>query len=484
MDKKMLCELLDAKAKYLNQLSDEIWETPELAFTEQHSANVLIQALKQEGFEVTVPVAGIGTAFTGRFGSGKPVIGFLGEFDALSSLNQRAGISEKQADDPGGCGHGCGHNNLGVGSLAAAMGAKAYLEAAGKPGTVVYYGCPGEEGGSGKAFMAREGIFDELDCAFCWHPGTTNSVTSGSSLANYQILYSFKGVSAHAAGAPHLGRSALDAVELMNIGVNFLREHVIQEARMHYAIINSGGISPNVVQPTADVLYLLRAPVASQVQEIYERVNDIAKGAALMTGTSVEIKFIKACSNTVLNSTLEKLLFDNMNQIPLPEYTQEDYAFAKAINESVENRTPVFEKLMKKTSSEEIIQFLKDHEGRDINDFIVPLIHSEQAGGGSTDVGDVSWVCPTAQISTATWASATPGHSWQIVAQGKSELAHKSTLYAGKVLAGAAIDLFENPELIQKAKDEKAKETGWCRILLPHSQGCTTNANGKDVNFT
>ena len=479
MDKKSVCSLLDAKYESLNKLSDAIWETPELAFTEHRSAEVLLQALKTEGFQITSPVAGIETAFSGRYGSGKPVIGFLGEFDALSSLDQRAGTAEKASDNPGGCGHGCGHNNLGVGSLAAAIGVKAYLESTGKPGTVIYYGCPGEEGGSGKAFMAREGVFDELDCAFCWHPGTTNAVTSGSSLANYQVLYSFKGVSAHAAGAPHLGRSALDAVELMNVGVNFLREHVIPEARMHYAITNSGGFSPNVVQPAADVLYLLRAPVTSQVQEIYERVNDIARGAALMSGTSVEIKFIKACSNTVLNLTLEKVLFDNLNEIPLPEYTPEDYAFAKAINDSVENRSPVFDRLIKKTNSEEIIQFLKAHEGRDINDFIIPFIHSEQAGGGSTDVGDVSWVCPTAQISTATWASSTPGHSWQIVAQGKSALSHKSTLYAGKVMAGAAIDLLENPELIQKAKDEKARKLNGAGYTCPIPKDVKPTPMGK-----
>ncbi len=481
MDKKTISALLDQKAGFLNSLSDQIWENPELAFTEHASAHVLIQALEQEGFQVSAPIAGVETAFSGRFGSGKPVIGFLGEFDALSSLNQRAGVSEKAADQPGGCGHGCGHNNLGVGSLAAAIGVKAYLEATGKPGTVIYYGCPGEEGGSGKAFMAREGVFDELDCAFCWHPGITNAVTSGSSLANYQILYSFTGVSAHAAGAPHLGRSALDAVELMNVGVNFLREHVIPEARMHYAITNSGGLSPNVVQPTADVLYLLRAPVTSQVQEIYERVNDIAKGAALMTGTSVKVKFIKACSNTVLNRVLEEVLFDNMNQIPLPNYTPEDYAFAKAINESVENRAPAFERLIKRAPSEEIIAFLREHEGRDINDFIIPLIHSEQAGGGSTDVGDVSWVCPTAQITTATWASATPGHSWQIVAQGKSPLAHKSTLYAGKVLAGAAIDLLENPELIEQAKAEKCKKLNGASYHCPIPKDVKPTPMGKKM---
>lgn len=479
MDKKILCDLIDSKASFLNGLSDQIWAHPELAFTEHSSAEVLIGGLLQEGFEVTRNVADIETAFSGRYGSGKPVIGILGEFDALSSLSQEASLSEKKPIIPGGCGHGCGHNNLGVGSLAAAIAIKEYLKSTGKSGTVIYYGCPGEEGGSGKAFMAREGVFDELDCAFCWHPGTTNSVTSGSSLANYQILYSFTGVSAHAAGAPHLGRSALDAVELMNVGVNFLREHVIQEARMHYAIVNAGGYSPNVVQPTADVLYLLRAPKTSQVQDIYERVNDIAKGAALMTGTSVNIKFIKACSNTVLNYTLEKVLHQNMEEIPLPEYTQEDIAFAEAINASVENKSEPFERLIRRAPTEEIAEFLRQNSGKPINDFIVPLIHSEEAGGGSTDVGDVSWVCPTAQISTATWASETPGHSWQIVSQGKSDLAHKSTLYAGKVIAGAIVDLLENLEIIEKAKEEKYKKLNGEPYKCPIPKGVVPTPMGK-----
>jgi len=471
MDKRALCKLIDEKAEFLNKLSDRIWEIPELAFREQESAGALIEALEQEGFAVERNVAGIETAFLGRFGNGSPVIGMLGEFDALTGLSQAAGLAEKQPLDGAICGHGCGHNNLGVGALAAAIGVKEYLQATGMSGTVIYYGCPGEEGGSGKAFMAREGVFNELDVAFCWHPGSLNTVISGSSLANYQVMYSFKGVAAHASAAPHLGRSALDAVELMNIGVNFLREHVIQEARMHYAIVNSGGKSPNVVQPTADVLYLLRAPKTGQVQEIYERVNDIARGAALMTGTTVEIQFIKACSNTVLNLTLEKVLQKNMEEIPLPEYTDEDRAFAAAINASVENKGTPFTKQRKLGASEEIMEELEKHIGKPIYDFVTPLVHGELASGGSTDVGDVSWVCPTAQIGTAAWAAETPGHSWQATAQGKSDLAHKSTLYAGKVLAAAAIDLLEQPELIQKAKAEKEKKLGGAPYVCPIPKG-------------
>ncbi|MBE5868188.1 MAG: amidohydrolase [Lachnospiraceae bacterium] len=460
MNKQALCDLIDRKADFLNDLSDRIWDHPELAFGEHISAKILMGGLLQEGFRVEKNVAEIETAFLGRYGYGRPVIGILGEFDALTGLSQEAGCAEKRPLNEGGYGHGCGHNNLGVGSLAAAIAIKEYLQVTGKSGTVIYYGCPGEEGGSGKTFMAREGVFDELDCALCWHPSTVNSVISGSHLANYQILYSFQGVAAHAAGAPHLGRSALDAVELMNIGVNFLREHVVQEARMHYAIVDAGGKSPNVVQPKAQVLYLLRAPKTSQVQEIYERVNDIAKGAALMTGTQVEIQFIKACSNTVPNKALEKVMYKNMMEIPLPEYTDQDKVFAAAINDSVENKGRPFEGQRRVGASEEVMEELLAHVGKPIYDFVVPLIHGEQALGGSTDVGDVSWVCPTVQLNAATWAANTPGHSWQVVAQGKSALAHKSTLYAGKVLAGTAIDLLEEPELLCKAKEEHHKKLG------------------------
>ena len=294
MGKQTAWEEIDKKSSEIFTASDEIWGCAETAFTEEKSMKILCDVLKAEGFTVETGLADVKTAFKGTFGSGKPVIGILGEFDALSGLDQEAGATEKIVVHDGASGHGCGHNMLGTASLSAASGIKKYLEESGKPGTVIYFGCPGEEGGSGKSFMARDGVFDNLDFAVTWHPGDKNVVSVGSSLANYQIIYRFYGQASHAAACPELGRSALDAVELMNTGVQYLREHIIQEARIHYAITNTGGYSPNVVQPYSEVLYLIRAPKNSQVKEIYERVNDIARGAALMTGTKMELQFVKA----------------------------------------------------------------------------------------------------------------------------------------------------------------------------------------------
>ena len=277
-------DVIDREADVINGVSDYVWDNPETAFTEFKSAAKIMEALKQEDFAVESGLAGIETAFKGTFGHGKPVIGVLGEFDALSGLGQESGAL---TCTPNGqpCGHGCGHNLLGAGALGAAIGIKSYLETTGHEGTVIYFGCPGEEGGSGKAFMAREHVFDGVDAALTWHPSDKTEVRYRMTLANCQVLYRFDGLAAHAGAKPHLGRSALDAVELMNVGANYLREHIIQEARLHYAITNAGGYSPNVVQAHAEVLYLIRAPRFDQAKEIYERVNDIAKGAALMTGT-------------------------------------------------------------------------------------------------------------------------------------------------------------------------------------------------------
>ena len=276
-------KIIEEKAAALGALADGVWEHPETAFTEFVSAGLLADFLEKEGFAVTRGVADIPTAFSARYGSGRPVIGLLGEFDALSGLSQKAGVAQPCPLEAGGNGHGCGHNLLGVGSLAAALAVKQYLQRTGASGTVIYYGCPGEEGGSGKAFMARSGVFGELDCALSWHPAEVTNVMQSTTLANIQVLYTFEGIAAHAAGCPEKGRSALDAMELMNVGTNFLREHMIDAARIHYAIIDGGGISPNVVQPHASVLYLIRAPRTEQAQELYRRVNLIAQGMAMAT---------------------------------------------------------------------------------------------------------------------------------------------------------------------------------------------------------
>ena len=443
--------------------SDQVWENPETAFQEFKSVDILCELLEKEGFHVERNLAGIATAFSGTYGHGKPVVGILGEFDALSGLSQEAEKTEKIAIVDGAPGHGCGHNLLGTGSLAAAVAVKEYLEKNNKEGTVIYFGCPGEEGGSGKSFMARDGVFDCLDFAISWHPGDKNVVGVGSSLANYQIIYRFFGTASHAAASPEMGRSALDAVELMNTGVQYLREHIIQEARIQYAITNTGGYSPNVVQPYAEVLYLIRAPKNQQVKEIFERVNDIAKGAALMTGTRMEIQFVKACSNLVDNTVLEEVLQKNLEEIPREPYTEEELAFAKKIYDTYGGDKTDLQQILsryEKSRKAQVEALLAPHMKDIICDVIVPLMDVETCMAGSTDVGDVSWVCPTAQINVATEAMGTPGHSWQMVSQGKSSIAHKGMIFAGKVMAGAIIDVLENPELIVKAKEELKKRVG------------------------
>ena len=457
---KRVIDIIESKKDKLTALSDGIWNTPETAFTEFNSVKLLCDALRSEGFQVEEGVAGVKTAFSGKFGSGKPVIGILGEFDALSGLSQLAGVAEKQPVAPGDSGHGCGHHLLGTAGIAAAIAIKDYLENTKREGSVIFYGCPGEEGGSGKAFMAREGLFDVLDCALTWHPSDNSCVSSGSSLANVQVSYKFKGVAAHAAAVPHLGRSALDAVELMNVGVNYLREHVIPEARMHYAVTNTGGFSPNVVQAEAEVLYLIRAPKNAQVQEIYKRINKIAQGASLMTETELEIDFIKACSNIIPNNTLEQVLDKYLREIPHPVYSDEEIALAekfRATSPAVGSTVNSYAGKVTGADSKKEIMALAD---KALLDVVMPYIPSETAMPGSSDVGDVSWVCPTAQINTTCYAADTPGHSWQLVAQGKEGPAHKGMLYAGKVLACAAINLMENPQVIEAAKEEHKMRVG------------------------
>ena len=303
---------IEAKKDVFTALSDEIWGYAELSLKEFQSADAYRRVLKELGFDVTETVCGLPTAFAGSYGSGKPVIGILGEYDALSGLSQVGGSTVPEEVENGGCGHGCGHNMLGAGALAAAYGIKEYLKATGQSGTVIFYGCPGEEGGAGKALMAREGLWKDLDCALTWHPADVNEVTVGTCNSCIQTLYKFHGVPSHAAGDPEDGRSALDAVELMNIGVQYLREHTKTDARIHYAMIDGGGYSPNVVQKYASVLYMVRSILVKDANALQERVDKIAEGAALMTGTTFEKIFIDGCSNTLSNHALEKLMQEEL----------------------------------------------------------------------------------------------------------------------------------------------------------------------------
>ena len=452
---KDLERFIDEKKQCWTKASDQIWNYAETKFQETRSSETLCSLLAQEGFDVETGIAGLPTAFVASFGSGAPVIAFLGEYDALSGLSQQEGLPEKKPLIEGGNGHGCGHHLLGVGSLAAAAAVKEILTKNKLPGTVRYYGCPGEEGGSGKAFMARAGAFKDVDAALTWHPLTHNAIWSTRFLANYQVAFRFHGKSSHAASAPHVGRSALDAVELMNIGVNYLREHVVPDARMHYAITNSGGASPNVVQGEAEVLYLLRAPELAQVQEIYERVCAIAHGAAMMTGTTHEVIFQKACSNYLPNKALETIMYRHLQQAALPALPENEQQLAQQLQQTM---TP--EDLQNDLHMAELLlggqhrELLPGIRKQLVADSVLPHVHAASLLPGSSDVGDVSWLVPTAQCSTACYVFGTPGHSWQMVAQGTSSLAHQGMLTAAKTLACTAVDLFTQPELLQLAKAE------------------------------
>ncbi|QSB08435.1 amidohydrolase [Lysinibacillus fusiformis] len=437
-----LSQIIEEKREKLIEVSNQIWQYAETGFEEFKSAELLCKALVDEGFKVDKGVAQIETAFMGTCGSGKPVIAFLGEFDALTGLSQSGGIALPNPQQVGGNGHGCGHNLLGTGSLAAAIALRDYMQEHNIKGTVRYYGCPGEEIGGGKTFMAREGVFDDVDIALTWHPGTTNNIMSVATLACYEVYFKFKGKSAHAAASPHLGRSALDAVELMNIGVNYLREHIIPEARVHYALTNTGGSSPNVVQAEAEVLYFVRAPRVSQTEDIYQRICDIARGAALMTGTEVDIDLASALSNVIPNTTLEQVMHENFVKLGVPSYTDEELQFARAIRETLSEEE-------KKVD----VQRNRELAGKDMADVIDPF-KPDEFMAGSTDVGDVSWLVPTAQCMTACEPLGTPLHTWQIVATGTTSLAHKGMLHAGKIMASTALDVLLQPALIEQAKAE------------------------------
>jgi len=447
----------------LNALSDQIWDYAELKFAEHKSAKAMIDFLKEEGFEVETGLGEIETAYKATFGHGKPVIGILGEFDALSGMSQKADVAEKVEREGTNNGHGCGHHMLGTAGIGAAMMIRDYFKETGKEGTVVFYGCPGEEGGSGKAYMARAGVFSICDMILSWHPGGANGIMTGSYQANCQVYFKFTGTTAHAAGSPHLGRSALDAVELMNVGVNYMREHMESTDRIHYAVLDTGGISPNVVQAKATVLYLIRSISTEKVLALYERVQKIARGAALMTETDVEIIFDKGCSNVVPNAVLEELLHESMERVGVPEYTAEELAYAQLFTNTFSDAQFASDLGVSGAGCAKRVKdatIKKIREEGPMHTFVVPHEHSDAYMMGSTDVGDASYCAPTAQFIGATYAFGTPAHSWQMVAQGKSSVAHKGQIYAAEVLADAAICALENPEIIEKAKAEFLEATG------------------------
>ena len=454
MDKQLLHQHIDRRLPELTELSDRIWSYAELSMAEFRSAECYCDLLEREGFTVEKNLCGIPTAFSGTYGSGKPVIGILGEFDALSGLSQTAGATECLPLRDGGCGHGCGHNLLGAGALGAAMAIKEAIACGHLSGTVIFYGCPGEEGCAGKTFMARDGMFRNLDAAITWHPGDTNEVTIGTNAASIQKEYTFTGIASHAAGDPHNGRSALDAAELMNVGVQFLREHMPPKSSVHYAFADAGGLSPNVVQSSAKLVYMVRGETVSKAKALLKRVDNIAKGAALMTDTQVSSRLIDGTASTVSNSVLEAVIYNNLCTSPLPEYTEDEEVFAKQLRATYDTSELPGIRTCEDPALKALISQVTANGTMPLNNFVVPYSPAYSFRAGSTDVGDVSWLTPTAQFTAATWPSGSPGHSWQIVSVGATSLAHKGMAFAAKVLAGTAADLMTNPDLLQKARAE------------------------------
>lgn len=437
--KEKVCSSIEAKRNLYSEINDKIWSTPEYSFREYKSAQVLIDALKENGFQVESDIAGMPTAFKAVYGIGKPVIGFLAEYDALAGLSQVSAKPEKCPVEEGGNGHGCGHNAIGTSCVAAAVAMKEAMEENGTQGTVIVFGCPAEENGGGKCFMARDGVFDGVDVAFAPHPASgSNTLLSCSTLANVQVEYSFKGVASHASGMPEMGRSALDAADLMIVGVQFLREHIIQEARIHHAYLDVGGTSPNVVQDSAKLLFYIRAPKAEQVMEIFERVNNVARGAALMTDTKVTINHLSGLADYVPSDTIGQLTAESWAEIGACEYSEE----AKKVAE-------IMAPTVGKTTDDVLL-----------SNNIPKYVPVATVLAGSSDVGDVSYRVPTTFVNFEGVIAGTPGHSWQMVAQTGTPIMHDGLIHAAKVMANAGMKIMNDPSVIEKAKEELQKKTG------------------------
>ena len=454
-------DLVASQADAAVTLAKEIWNYAELSYEEVRSAAALMEALKKEGFAIEEGIAGIPTAFTATFqsGSGKPVVGFLAEYDALAGLSQKAGCPVQEAIEPGGAGHGCGHNLLGAGCYAAAVALKDYLVKENKDGTVIFFGCPAEEGAGAKQFIARAGYFDNVDFAYTWHPETINEVGSKGSVAIMGANFTFNGVAAHAGAEPHLGRSALDAVELMNVGCNYLREHMIDAARIHYAYSDAGGSAPNVVQSCAVIKYEVRAPKVSQVQELFTRVVDVAKGAALMTGTKMQYEITMAFSDYTANRTLGAVVDQCFRELGAPDWTEEDYDLAAGFLRTYPRSTMagIREKLGTYFAPEELDKALE----KPLDSMVHPFNPKETGyNSGSTDVGDVGYATPTVMFHVATACLGNVGHSWQNTAFACSDIGMKGMLRAAEVMTLSAIRTMAQPELIRKAKEELIRKNG------------------------
>ena len=432
--KEQVLKNIEADYQAYSKIALQIWKYAEVGYKETQSSALLQQTLREQGFDVQVGVADIPTAFVATYGSGKPVIGLLAEYDALPGLSQQA-TPEKKPIAGQDAGHGCGHNLFGTASVAAGIELKKLLAAGKIKGTIRVYGTPAEEGGSGKVYMVRAGLFKDVDAVVHWHPGSENRAMMNNYLANSSAKFRFHGISAHAAMAPERGRSALDAVEAMNHMVNLMREHIPQETRIHY-VITSGGKAPNVVPDFAEVYYYVRHPKKDDVKQIFERVVKAAEGAALGTGTTMDYEVIGGTHDLLLNETLARALQHNLNQVGGVTYNAQETEFGRKIQTSLGFAVPPL------TAAATVGKF------------------ETREGGGSTDVGDVSYVVPTVGLEAATWVPGTPAHSWQAVACDGTEIGTKGMMVAAKTMALTAIDLFTTPNLLQQAKTEFKSDVG------------------------
>ncbi len=430
---------IDAVRDTLEEIALNMWREPEGPFREHKAAKWVADALEAEGFTVEMGAGGVPTAIKATWGSGRPVYGILGELDALPGMSQIV-ATHKEAAQQDGYGQACGHNLLGVGSLGGAIGLKAEMEARGLPGTVVYYGCPAEEILVGKGYMARGGAFDDIDYSVAYHPGTVTGVNVARNTALNSAYFHFKGITAHAGGDPHNGRSALDAVEIMNVGANYLREHVTSDVRIHY-IITEGGVAPNIVPDRATSKYFVRAFTRQAVEEVYERVLDLAKGAAIMTGTTVEVEYLGGCYQNLPNMKLAEVLDSALREIPREGYTEEEREFARALNASAPK---AYSTILKRTGLPEGTEFHED---------VLPLSAAADSFG-STDVGDVQHIAPGIMFTTASYNLGAPGHSWQIAACSGHSIGMKGMLYAAKAIALLGLKVIEDPQILIDARAE------------------------------
>ncbi len=445
VSKSLIDEIIQEQKESLIKLSHQIWSLSEVSMKEYKSSQLLKKFLKKEGFHIQENIASLKTGFVATFGISSPCIAFLGEYDALPELSQVSSKPEKESRKDSLSGHGCGHNLLGVGALGAAIALKEVVSRKGV-GCVKFFGCPGEEKGSGKAFMSKEGCFDDVDIALTWHPSDSNAVLNYQTLANLSYSFYFEGVSSHAAVAPHLGRSALDAVELMNVGSNYLREHVLDDVRFHYAIVNSGGYAPNIVQANSEVLYYIRAPRVKEAKYVAERIEKIAQGAALMTDTVVKVAMNEGVSEYIPNPVINRVLYDEFRDSKGPVFSTNEFDLGKNFYDTLSNE-------VHENSNQQLEAFYQIDMSNDIIvEKIAPLLDKVLILPASTDVGDVSQVVPTGQITVSCAAKGTPLHSWQYTAQADSVIGYKGMLKASEVLAKTGLRFLEDSKLIDEAE--------------------------------